>query len=247
PRAQSREPDDFCALFGLHAVAAALANPARQHRQLFVTENAAQRLDLEAYTADLEIVSVTPRDLDRRLGTDTVHQGVLLETSHTPTASLPELISSSATGPIIVLDQVTDPHNVGAVLRSAAVFDARGVILTKRNSPPLSGVLAKAASGGLEATRVHLASNLARAIKSLQEAGVNVVGLASDADGQLQQVNTQRPTAFVLGAEGKGLRKLTAEACDQLVSIETGATITSLNVSNAAAIVLHWTSMQHAS
>ena len=142
-------------------------------------------------------------------------------------------------GPLILLDQVTDPHNVGAILRSAAAFGAAGVVTTRRHSPPLNGTLAKSASGALEIIPIALVQNLARAITELREAGVVILGLDSTATGGIEDEPFDRATAIILGAEGKGLRQLTAESCHRLVRITTADNLRSLNVSNAAAVALH--------
>src|SRR5690606_26479800 len=137
-------------LYGIHAVEAALRNPARVVGRLQLTENAERRLAAAIAARGIETERVRPRDLDRRLGPDTVHQGVLLETEPLPEASLEDLVGHTASGPIILLDQVTDPHNVGAVMRSAAAFGAAGLVMTRRHSPSLTGALAKSASGALD-------------------------------------------------------------------------------------------------
>jgi 23S rRNA (guanosine2251-2'-O)-methyltransferase len=183
---------------------------------------------------------VLPKDLDRRLGPDTVHQGALAEAEPLPELSLAELAEGAAGRPLIVLDQVTDPHNVGAILRSAAVFGAGGLVMTRRHSPPLDGTLAKSASGALEHVPVGLVQNLARAIADLKEAGFTVIGLDGEAPDRLEELSWPERSALVLGAEGKGLRQLTRETCDRLARIATDGPLASLNVSNAAAIALHW-------
>ncbi|MDX2287934.1 MAG: 23S rRNA (guanosine(2251)-2'-O)-methyltransferase RlmB [Hyphomicrobiaceae bacterium] len=227
-------------LFGLHAVQAALANPARPIHELHLTENAERRLGTALAGRELAVTRTSPRDLDRRLGPDTVHQGILLVTAALPEPSFEDMTEAAHAGrPLIVLDQVTDPHNVGAILRSAAVFGAGGLIMTRRHSPPPTGTLAKSASGALEIVPIHLTQNLARALAGLREAGIEVVGLAGDADAAIEDHGFDKPVALVLGAEGKGLRQSTAEGCAMLCRIHAGAELDSLNVSNAAAVALH--------
>jgi 23S rRNA (guanosine2251-2'-O)-methyltransferase len=182
---------------------------------------------------------VLPKDLDRRLGPDTVHQGALIEVEPLPEPRLEDLAEVGAGRPIVVLDQVTDPHNVGAVLRSAAVFGAAGLVMTRRHSPPLSGALAKSASGALEHVPVALVQNLARSLLELKELRVAVVGLDSSATDQLEALVFPAHIALVLGAEGKGLRQLTRDTCDLSCRIVTDGPLSSVNVSNAAAIALH--------
>jgi 23S rRNA (guanosine2251-2'-O)-methyltransferase len=221
----------------LHAVEAALANPSRPIKRLRATENAARRLETAVRARGVRAEFVTPRDLDRLLGPDTVHQGVALETELLPPV---DLAAVGPTGTLIVLDQVTDPQNVGAVLRSAAAFGAAGLVLPERHSPPLAGALAKAASGALDIVPVILVKNLSRALAELGERGFLRVGLAEDAPATLEATPFSEPLALVLGAEGRGLRQLTRENCDALCRIETNGPLASLNVSNAAAIALHW-------
>lgn len=242
--AQKDTPDDVT-LFGLHAVEAALRNPQRRIIKLLATENAGRRLAsaLEARKITPEIV--TPRRLDQLLGPDTVHQGIALTTDYLPEPSLETLLENAADGqPLIILDQVTDPHNVGAILRSAAVFGCAGLIMTRRHSPPLNGTLAKSASGALELVPVHLTQNLARLLTQLKENGIMVIGLDGAAEGVLDDANLSGPIAIILGAEGKGLRALTAETCDHLYRIEAPGALASLNVSNAAAVALHLVAMR---
>jgi 23S rRNA (guanosine2251-2'-O)-methyltransferase len=183
----------------------------------------------------------TPRDLDRLLGADAVHQGILLEAEPLPPVGLDEV---DPNGILLVLDQVTDPQNVGAALRSAAAFGAAGLVMTERHSPPLMGALAKAASGALDIVPIVLVKNLSQALAELGERGVLRVGLAEEADNTLESAPLTRPLALVLGAEGKGLRQLTREHCDLLCRISTQSTLASLNVSNAAAVALHWASLK---
>jgi 23S rRNA (guanosine2251-2'-O)-methyltransferase len=230
-------------LFGIHTVAAALANPARKLRRLQLTENAEHRLETEIATAGERappIERVTPRDLDRLLGTETVHQGALLDTEPLDAPDVETLaVLAADTGPIVVLDQVTDPHNVGAVLRSCAVFGAAGLVLTRRHSPPLDGALAKAASGALELVPIALVQNLASSLEDLKAAGVTVVGLDGDAEMLIDDAPLSGPIAIVLGAEGKGLRQKTRETVNVLARLDMPGPIRSLNVSNAAAVSLY--------
>lgn len=239
------EDDDEVLLYGIHPVEAALANPARRFRTIVATENAARRLEAALTARGLATKPATPRDLDRRLGPDTVHQGVLAIAEPLPERRLEALAAAAAkAGPLLVLDQVTDPHNVGAVLRSAAVFGAAGLVMTRRHSPPLAGALAKAASGALEHVPVALVTNLARALETLREAGVTILGLDGDGPTLLEDEGFEDAYALVLGAEGKGLRQLTRESCDRLCRIATPGPVQSLNVSNAAAVALHLAAMR---
>lgn len=226
-------------LFGLHAAEAALANPRRRVLRVVATENAAQKLAPLLAKRGLTPEPASPKDLDRILGADAVHQGVVLDAEPLPPFHLDDV---DAGGMLLVLDQVTDPQNVGAALRSAAAFGASGLVLTERHSPPLSGVLAKAASGALDLVPVILVKNLAQGLAALGERGFLRVGLAEEASMALEEAPLTRPLALVLGAEGKGLRHLTREHCDLLCRIATQSRLASLNVSNAAAIALHWAS-----
>lgn len=231
-------------LYGIHAVEAALRNPARTIGRLLLTENAERRLAIAIAARGATTERVIPRDLDRRLGADTVHQGALLETEPLPEASLEDLAERSALGPVMVLDQVTDPHNVGAVLRSAAAFGAAGLVMTRRHSPPQTGALAKSASGALDLVPIALVQNLARALAELKELGCIRIGLDGTAPDPIESEPLDGAVALVLGAEGKGLRQLTRESCDRLCRIATPGPLASLNVSNAAAVVLHLGAMR---
>jgi 23S rRNA (guanosine2251-2'-O)-methyltransferase len=240
-RRGGRRDDDRLVLFGIHAVEAALANPNRTIIRLTATENAAHRLAPVVAKRKMTVTPALPRDLDRLLGPDAVHQGVALEVEPLPPVALEDV---DPNGILLVLDQVTDPQNVGAALRSAAAFGASALVLTERHSPPLSGVLAKAASGALDIVPVVLVKNLAQSLAALGERGVLRIGLAEDASATLEETALTRPLALVLGAEGKGLRQLTSEHCDLLCRISTRNAFASLNVSNAAAVALHWTSLK---
>ena len=245
PRRESPVENGPVRLFGVHAVEAALRNPARQIERLMVTDNAEHRLEEALQARQAKAQRVTPRDLDRLLGADTVHQGVCLETQALPEPELEDVARrAQEAGPIVVLDQITDPHNVGAILRTAAAFSASGLIMTRRHSPPLSGTLAKSASGALEFVPVVLVANLARTMGELQEMGVRRLGLSGDGPTSLEGEALTGALALVLGAEGKGLRRLTRDLCDAVCRIDIEAAIGSLNVSNAAAIALHLIAMR---
>jgi len=231
---------EHCLIFGIHAVEAVLGNPRRSIRKLLLTDNAERRLQATLAGREVARERVLPRDLDRQLGPDAVHQGALVETGPLPQPELAELAAGAGARPLLVLDQITDPHNVGAILRSAAVLGAGGLVMTRRHSPPLDGALAKSASGALEHVPVALVPNLARAIAELRELGVTVVGLDGGASASLEEMPWPAGVALVLGAEGKGLRQLTRESCDRLARISTDGPFASLNVSNAAAVALHW-------
>ncbi|MFM2422669.1 MAG: rRNA methylase [Pseudomonadota bacterium] len=245
-KAPAPEPDGPPQIFGIHAVDAALRNKQRIITALHLTENAETRL-AEALKVRQEILGATPeiirvihpRELDRRLGSDTVHQGALAEVEELPEPSFKELARTAKGRPLLVLDQVTDPHNVGAILRSAAAFGAAGIVMTRRHSPPLHGALAKAASGALEIIPVALVQNLARALEDLKSAGFHIIGLEGTGDVQLEEMEWPERTALVMGAEGKGMRQLTKETAHAVAAISTDDALASLNVSNAAAIALH--------
>jgi 23S rRNA (guanosine2251-2'-O)-methyltransferase len=229
----------------MHAVEAVIANGQRAIKALHLTENAEQRLEAQLTKRGVEVHRMSPRDLDRLVGADAVHQGAVVEVEPLEEISLDASIATamSTNGTIVVLDQVTDPHNVGAILRSAAVFGAAGLVMTRRNSPPLEGALAKAASGALELVPITLVPNLARALSEIGDAGVMRLGLDGEAETLLESTPLDQPLALVLGSEGKGLRRLTREHCDRLVRIGAAGGLASLNVSNAAAVALYAASL----
>jgi 23S rRNA (guanosine2251-2'-O)-methyltransferase len=223
-------------MYGWHTVTAALRNPARHVRKLLATENAARRLTEEKVPGASRAEVVRPHAIAERLLPDTVHQGLYLEVDPLPG---PDIDNLDATGVVLVLDQITDPHNVGAILRSAAAFGVRAVITTQRHSPDATGALAKAASGALEHVAVIAVQNLARGLTALKEKGFLTVGLDSEGDADLAAIKLRAPMALVLGAEGKGLRQLTRETCDHVARIDLPGVIASLNVSNATAVALY--------
>lgn len=224
-------------LYGLHTVRAALDNPARQIIGLSVTQNAAARLELGELSAlPFPVETVTPQDLDKILGPDAIHQGVMLETRPLPTRRLDALRDCPL---ILVLDQVTDPHNVGAVMRSAVAFDAGALITTMRHSPTESGVLAKSASGALEMIPYIQITNLGDAIEELHRLGFQTIGLDSEGPQPLEGTFSGEKIALVLGSEGKGLRQKTRSIVNDLARLDMPGAIKSLNVSNAAAIAMY--------
>jgi 23S rRNA (guanosine2251-2'-O)-methyltransferase len=223
-------------LYGWHTVKAALENPARRIRRLMATENAARRLADDGVSLPIEPELVRPNVIDARLGPDAVHQGLLAEADPLPALKVDELTSD---GIVLVLDQITDPHNVGAILRSAAAFAVGAIVTTARHSPEATGVLAKSASGALELVPLVSVQNLARGMEELRERGFLLVGLDSAGESDLADITLRAPLALVLGAEGKGLRQLTKATCDHLARINLPGVIKSLNVSNAAALALY--------
>jgi 23S rRNA (guanosine2251-2'-O)-methyltransferase len=235
PGPRHGSPDDVV-LYGWHTVTAALANPARRIRRLLATENALRRLAEDGVALPLTPEVVRPDALAARLTPDAVHQGLLAETDPLPSPDIEDL---AAAGLVLVLDQITDPHNVGAILRTAAAFAVAAVVTTARHSPEATGVLAKAASGALELVPIVTVQNLARGLHALKERGFLLVGLDSDATDDLASIELRGPLALVLGAEGKGLRQLTGATCDRRARLDLPGAIKSLNVSNAAALALY--------
>jgi 23S rRNA (guanosine2251-2'-O)-methyltransferase len=236
PRSKGASPDEPVILYGWHTVAAALQNPARHIRRLFATENAARRLAQEGMLSEVIPEIVRPDAIAARLSPDSVHQGLLAEADPLPSPALEDL---EPTGIALVLDQITDPHNVGAILRTAAGFAVAAVITTARHSPQATGVLAKAASGALEFVPMVTVPNLARALQSLRERGYFAVGLDSTGESELAATALRAPLALVLGAEGKGLRQLTRATCDVVARLDLPGRIKTLNVSNAASLALY--------
>lgn len=228
---------DQVQLYGLHTVRAALQNPERSLVKLSVTQNALVRLEIgRADEQAFPVEIVTPQDLDKVLGPDAIHQGVMLETRPLPLRRLEALTDSPL---VLVLDQVTDPHNVGAIMRTAVAFGAGAVITTQRHSPTESGVMAKSASGALELIPYIQITNLADALGQLQKLGFYSIGLDSEGPVPLEGAFQGQKLALVLGAEGKGLRQKTRETVDALARLDMPGAIKSLNVSNAAAIALY--------
>ena len=229
-------PDGPVVLYGWHTVKAALLNPARRIHTFLATENAARRLDEEGVRLKPAPQIVRPGDIAARLPADAVHQGLYIEAEPLPS---PEIADLPAAGLVLVLDQITDPHNVGAIFRSASAFGVGAILTTQRHSPDAHGALAKAATGALEHVPLIAVQNLARGLEELKARGFLLVGLDSEGEAVLADTPLRAPLALVLGAEGKGLRQLTRTTCDALARIDLPGTIKSLNVSNAAALALY--------
>jgi 23S rRNA (guanosine2251-2'-O)-methyltransferase len=223
-------------IYGIHAVTAALANPRRQIARMVASKNALDRLVADGVTLPAQVDEVLPKELDRMIGGDAVHQGVAIETQPLEPVSLASVKDARL---VLVLDQITDPHNVGAVLRSAAALGVEAAVTTSRHRAAESGVLAKAASGALDLVPVAEVTNLARAIEELKGLGFTLVGLDSEGPAPLEESVRGDKVALVLGAEGKGLRQLTRQLCDVLARIDMPGAIKSLNVSNAAVLALY--------
>ena len=228
-------PADVALLYGFHAVREALRSQHRQILRVVATEAAAEKLAPELASRQITPQIISNEAISQRLPAESVHQGVLMEARHLPELDLGDLPDE---GIILVLDQVTDPHNVGAILRTAAAFKLDGIVTTERHSPAISGVLAKAASGGLEHVPIVTVVNLARALETLGKRGFLRVVLDSEGARSLEDEVLTKPLALVLGAEGKGLRRLSRENCDVLARIDMPGAIKSLNVSNACAVAL---------
>ena len=234
---QATKPENRPRFWGRHAVAAALANPERAVKRIWVTHEAAASFDFDPA---IPLTFAEAADLGRLVPGDAPHQGIVIEAEKLPEIWLGDLLDEGEDGrPLLVLDQVTDPHNVGAILRSAAAFDALGIVTQDRHTPPESGALAKAASGALETVPWVRVVNLARALDEIAEAGFWRVGLTGAASMTLAEALGPPRVALVLGAEGEGMRHNTAGHCDALAKLPISDRIESLNVSNAAAIALY--------
>ena len=240
PNYASRSPGerrtDRLFVYGIHPVLAALANPRRTVLRVIGTPNALARLAESGATLPSPPEEATPHDLDRLLGAEAVHQGIAIEVAPLDPFPIESLREARL---VVVLDQLTDPHNVGAILRSALAFGADAVLSTARHAPAETGVLAKSASGALDRLPLVVVPNLARALEHLVGFGFLTIGLDSEAEDLLDATLSGDRIALVLGAEGKGLRRLTRETCDRLARLPTAGPLASLNVSNAAAVALY--------
>ena len=225
-------------LWGRHAVEAALMNPDRQHRKLWATREAIGTLDGEL-PEDFPIEYAEVQDLARLVARDAPHQGLVLECEPLADRHLDEFFGDDPSRPLVVLDQVTDPHNVGAILRSAAAFNAAAIVTQDRHAPPESGVIAKSASGALETVPWVRVVNLSRALDDMAEAGYWRIGLDGEAGITLADALPAGPIAVVLGAEGEGMRHNVVQHCDAIAKLPISSAMESLNVSNATAIALY--------
>ncbi len=236
-------------IYGLHAAEAALSNPQRTIRHAYLTENAAAKFGSSVASRGVAMTAMRPQDFDALLGAGAVHQGVALDAEPLLQPSLDDFLHAlpeGAPAALAMLDQVTDPHNAGAVLRSAAAFGIAALIVQDRHSPPLNGALAKAASGALEHVPVIAAVNLARALARLKEDDFIAAGFDSEAAHLFDAAAASPQRAvFVFGAEDKGLRRLIREGCDALYALSAPGKIKSLNISNAAAIVFFEAAKAH--
>ncbi len=235
-------------LYGVHAVTEAWINPKRHIHALYITEKALESFDDALKKAhDLGLKRPAPQIIDKSIldnatSQNSVHQGIALHSQALDEIDIHDIIRAEdhkEKSVLIMLDQVTDPHNVGAIIRSSCALGAAGMILQRKHAPELTGVLAKTACGGVEHLPVAYETNLTRSIEALQEAGYFAIGLAEEGEEQLQALSsTHKKLVLVLGAEGSGLRRLVREQCDALVALPTAGPISSLNVSNAAAVAL---------
>ncbi len=222
-------------IYGFHSVAAALRAERRELIRLYATPAAAERLSADIAARGVETRIMSSEEISARAPREAVHQGLLLEARPLAPIDVDEL---PADGLVVVLDQITDPHNVGAILRTAAAFAVDALVTTERHSPEFAGTLAKSASGGLEHVPICNVTNLARALAELGDMGYWRIGLDSEAPDLIGGETLTRPLALIFGAEGKGLRRLTRERCDRLARLDLPGPIKSLNVSNACAITL---------
>nr|WP_319513233.1 RNA methyltransferase [uncultured Cohaesibacter sp.] len=241
-----RAQDDTVRLFGIHAVASAVANPRRELTRLYATQNAQSRLvdEIRKIGGDPSrldglVETSSPKDIDA-LARDAVHQGALLVTRNLPALDISDIYDCKL---VVILDQVTDPHNVGAIIRSSVALGAEALVMTGRHSPEESGILAKTASGGLDLISMVSVPNLARALDDLADNGFDVVGFDSEESEPFETIiaeqDASRPLALVFGSEGKGMRRLTREKCTSLARLDMPGPIKSLNVSNAVAMTLY--------
>nr|WP_208999771.1 RNA methyltransferase [Stappia sediminis] len=238
PRRQTGTPEMSgpIRLYGLHTVEAAFANPERKRHRLFATPNALRRLQERGVFPDVPVEETTPKGLQKMVGQDAVHQGVVLEADPLPAYGVRELKGARL---VLALDQVTDPHNVGAILRSAVALGADAVVTTERHAPDEGPVLAKSASGALDLIRHVRVKNMARFLEEMGAQGFQRIALDSDGEASLEDTPFAANVVLVLGSEGKGVRQGVRAACDRLARLDMPGKIRSLNVSNAAVLALY--------
>lgn len=234
-------------LYGIHACKAALHNANRTFYQIcYLNEKTAELVNPQINFTDLHVKKVDKQWFEKKFGLEAVHQGIAIQVSPLPPYSFEDLREITAPNQcVIILDQVSDPHNIGAIIRSAVAFGAQALIITDRNAPCESGTLAKSASGALELLPLIRCSNLAQALENLKKIGFWTYGFAEEAKDYLHTTNLIGKIALILGAEGKGMRRLTIEHCDVLLRLHTCDSFTTLNVSNAAALALYTVFCQH--
>ena len=237
-RGSGRASSGQVRLWGHHAVEAALMNPDRRHHKLWATREAIAELDGEL-PPDFPVEYADGRDLDRLVTRDAPHQGLVLDCAALDDIFLGDVMDGAPDRPLVILDQVTDPHNVGAIMRSAAALGAAAIVTQDRHAPPEGGVIGKSASGALEVLPWIRVVNLARAMEEMAEAGYWRIGLTGASDTTLADALPAGPVALVLGAEGPGMRQNIAAHCDSLAKLPISDAVESLNVSNAAAIALY--------
>ena len=231
-------------LYGTHTVIALLENPLRHYSRILTCDTSlADRINSNIkLLPEVKLEMVSRNAIDDVLPEGAKHQGVAVLTKELETITLQnvcDILSKKNKGCVVVLDQVTDPHNIGAIIRTAASFEVNAIIVQNRHTPQITGALAKSASGGLEHCPIVRVTNIARALSTLKKSNIWCIGLDSEASQKLDKIQISGPTALILGAEGHGLRRLTREACDILACIPLSGSLKSLNVSNAAAIALY--------
>lgn len=236
PRRPGLPPEGPVLLYGLHTVEAAFANKDRKRLKLYATENAQNRLKERGVKIDVPVEDRRPKELDRMVTRDAVHQGMILEADPLPAYGAEHLKGARL---ILALDQVTDPHNVGAILRSAVALDADAVVTTERHAPEEGSVLAKSASGALDMIKHVRVKNMARFITEMKDQAFGCIALDSDGPASLEDTEFTEKTVLVLGSEGKGVRQGVREACGLLARLDMPGEIRSLNVSNAAVLSLY--------
>lgn len=236
PRRPGLPPEGPILLYGLHTVEAAFANPDRKRLKLYASENAQRRLAERGVTIDVPVETAMPRVLDKMVTRDAVHQGMILEADPLPAYGADELEGARL---VLALDQVTDPHNVGAILRSAVALDADAVVTTERHAPEEGPVLAKSASGALDMIKHVRVKNMARFVAEMKDRQFGCIALDSDGPASLEDTAFTDKTVLVLGSEGKGVRQGVREACGLTARLDMPGEIRSLNVSNAAVLSLY--------